>query len=194
MFTLVESPTNHFTLLPLPSIFFENPPPFGAGALLLLNRFNNNSATLLPAHLQGIAIAAAQAKSSMNSAFASCEVYGFTDRSGSESVNKVMSNQRASAALGAMKAAAGLDGVNFSNGLGERFADEYFQVDEDARNDVFRGVAVYLWESFNTATDPFLKVNVAFASPSSGIEGRDRIFLAALHMGRHRAQPASPFR
>ena len=82
----------------------------------------------------------------------------------------------------------------FANGLGERFADEYFQSGEDSRDDVFRGVLCYLWESFATATDPFLKVNIAFAAPPLEGGGPRRIFLAALHMGRSAPSHAPPSR
>ena len=35
MFIPTDSPTGHFTLLPMPREFFETPPPFGGGALLV---------------------------------------------------------------------------------------------------------------------------------------------------------------
>jgi hypothetical protein len=196
MFTVVTSPTGHFTLAPIPDRFFEIPPPFGAGALLVLNRFANNSAALLPEHIQGIQIAAAQARLSFGPNSGACEVYGITDRTGSEELNRQLSARRAQAALTALSGAIGLLGgsIQFSNGLGERFADEYFQLADGkpGQDANFRGAACYIWESLSTATDPFLRVNVAFASPPSG--GGNRSFLAALHMGRLRAQPVSPFR
>ena len=196
MFTAVDSPTGHFALVPIPARFFEVPPPFGAGALLVLNRFANNSAALLPPHMAGIQIAAAQARSSFGSSSGACEVYGITDRTGSETLNRELSKRRAQAALSALTSAMSLlDGaITFSNGLGERFADEYFQASDNSRDENFRGVACYIWESFATATDPFLKVNVAFAAPPLGGGDGRRVFLAALHMGRHRAQPLSVFR
>ncbi len=192
MFTDVRSSTGHFALLPIPSVFFETPPPFGAGALLVLNRFDNNSAKLRTEHFQGISIAAAQAGRSVSA----LEIYGITDRAGSEALNFALSRQRAQTALAALGVAVGLGPTNiqFANGLGERFAAEYFALkganDRDAN---MRGVACYLWESFATATDPFLKVSVAFASPPAGGGGRGRNFLPALHMGRLRMQPRSTF-
>jgi hypothetical protein len=196
VFTEVRSPTGHFSLIPVPSRFFETPPPFGAGALLVLNRFKNNSADLLPEHMVGIQLAAGQANLSFGVGSGACEVYGITDRTGSEELNRELSSRRASAALAALSGAMGLlDGtIRFSNGLGERFADEYFQLADGkpGQDENFRGAACYLWESFATATDPFLRVSVAFAAPPNG--GESRSFLAALHMGRLRAQPASPFR
>jgi hypothetical protein len=198
MFTAVSSPTGHFTLLPIPEEFFETPSPFGSGALLVLNKFANNSAALQAAHLEGILIAAAQAKQTFGANGGACEAYGLTDRTGSEQLNLELSARRAKAALTAMSEAMGFQDFNtqFSNGLGERFADEYFQLRDgkEGRDDNFRGVACYFWESFSTATDTALRINVAFASPPAGGGGRRRTFLAALHLGRHRAQPASPFR
>ena len=51
MFTNVESPTGHFTLLRFPDTFHELPNPFGVGGLLILNKFANNSAKLQSEHL-----------------------------------------------------------------------------------------------------------------------------------------------
>lgn len=197
MFTEVRSPTGHFSLLPFPAEFFEFPPVFGAGALLVLNKFGNNSAALLPQHIQGIQIAAEQAKQTFSNGSGACEVYGLTDRTGSEELNRELSTRRARATLDAMSVAMSFADFNaqFSNGLGERFADEYFKLQDGkpGRDENFRGVACYLWESFSTATDTFLRVNVSFAAPPLD-PGRRRTFLAALHMGRLRAQPLSPFR
>ena len=95
MFTEVRSPTGHFSLLPFPSNFFETPPPFGAGGLLVLNRFKNNSADLLPEHLAGIQLAAGQANLTFGVGSGACEVYGITDRTGSEDLNRELSSRRA---------------------------------------------------------------------------------------------------
>lgn len=195
MFTTVDSPSGHFILLPFPNDFLELPNPFGVGGLLILNKFANNSARLHPEHVRGIAIAAAQGTATFGAGSGALECYGITDRSGSETLNKVLSTRRAEAALGALGTAMGLgqSNVRFANGLGERFADEYFGQGEDSRNDVFRGVVCYLWESLSAATDPVLRINIAFAAPPLEGGGRRRIFLAALHMGRLRALPRSPF-
>jgi OmpA family len=196
MFTTVESPTGHFTLIRFPEDFHELPNPFGSGGLLILNRFANNSAQLQSEHKRGLLIAASQARETFGAGNGALEVYGTTDRSGSESLNKALSTRRAEAALATLRDAMALSpsSFTFANGLGERFADEYFAQGEDSRNDVFRGVLCYLWESFSTATDAVLRINVAFAAPPLEGDGRRRIFLAALHMGRLRAQPPSPFR
>jgi hypothetical protein len=191
MFSEVRSPTGHFSLLPLPAIFFDIPPPFGAGAMLVLNKFANNSSKLLPQHMIGISTAASQGKGIVGA----CEVYGITDRAGSEDLNKALSVKRANAALTALKTALSLESFNtvFANGLGERFADEYFKNADNSREAGFRGVVCYLWQSFATATDASLKINVAFASPPDGGGDRRRAFLAPLHMGRLRTTPRSPF-
>src|SRR4051794_3342207 len=97
MFTEVRSPTGHFTLLPFPDNFFEFPPAFGVGAMLVLNKFSNNSASLLAPHIQGIQLAAEQAKQTFSANSGACEVYGITDRTGSEQLNKELSGRRASA-------------------------------------------------------------------------------------------------
>ncbi len=197
MFTEVRSPTGHFSLLPFPPDFFESPPVFGVGALLVLNKFANNSAALLPQHIQAIQIAAAQAKQTFTADSGACEVYGLTDRTGSDELNRELSSRRAQATLNAMSAAMSFADFNaqFANGLGEQFADKYFKLADGkaGKDENFRGVACYLWDSFSTATDTFLRVNVAFAAPPLD-GGARRTFLAALHMGRHLAQPASPFR
>jgi hypothetical protein len=106
-----------------------------------------------------------------------------------------MSIQRANASLNALKAALGFTSFNvtWANGLGERFADEYFQEADNRRDGNFRGTACYLWESFTTAIDPILQLEVKFASPPMAGAPRRRAFLAPLHMGRFRAQPRSPF-
>jgi hypothetical protein len=102
--------------------------------------------------------------------------------------------RRAEAAMDGIRASMSLQGnIVFANGLGERLADEYFQLPDDTRNANFRGVACYLWESFSTARDPFLRLSVAFATPPTGGSALNRRFLSALHMGRHRAQPRSTF-
>jgi hypothetical protein len=201
MFAVVQSPTEHFLIAPLPPSFFETPPPFGGGAMLILNKFDNNSASLRAEHVQGILIAAAQASGNVSA----CEAYGITDRTGSESFNLALSTRRANTALAALNTALSLGSsrLTFANGLGERFADEYFQLADGTesgkkkgttgRNEDFRGVVCYLWESFATATDPFLQVSIAFAAPPTGGGGLSRTFLPALHMGRLRAQPRSPF-
>jgi len=191
MFTRVGSPTGHFILDPLPASLFEFPPAFGGAALLRLVRFDNNSAALRPEHLQGIAIAAQQAGGQMQA----CECYGVTDRSGSEELNRALSSRRAQTALTSLTSALGLTEarVTFANGLGERFAAEYFAMADNQREGGFRGVACYLWESFAVATDPFLKISVSFASPPDGGGGQSKILLSPLHMGRLRAQPRSPF-
>jgi hypothetical protein len=198
MFTATQSPTGHFSLLPFPPDFFELPPVFGAGAMLVLNKFANNSASLLPQHLLGIQIAVEQAKQTFSSGSGACEVYGITDRTGSDELNRQLSTRRAQAALNAVSAAMSFGDFNaqFANGLGEQFAEKYFLLADGkaGQNENFRGVVCYLWESFNTATDVFLRVNVAFASPPAGGGGSRRTFLAALHMGRHLALPVSPFR
>ena len=195
MFTFIDSPTGQFTLLPFPAEFFDTASPFGNGALLLLNQFANNSAVLRAAHVQGILIAAAQASATFGTGFGALEVYGLTDRTGSEALNLELSTRRAQAALSALSSAMALGSTNvvFSNGLGERFADEYFQKADNTRDAQFRGVACYLWESFSTAIDPILRLNVSFAAPPTGGGGKRRLFLGALHMGRLRAQPRPPF-
>jgi OmpA family len=195
MFIPTDSPTGHFTLLPMPREFFETPPPFGGGALLVLNKFANNSASLRAEHMVGIRIAAAQAAATFGPSTGSLEVYGLTDRTGSEQLNKDLSGRRARAALEALRAAMGLGDfrATFANGLGERFAAEYFELADNSRDDMFRGVACYLWESFTMARDPILRLEISFATPPTGGSPRRRVFLAALHMGRLRAQPASPF-
>lgn len=191
MFTSVDSPSGHFTLLPIPREFFEFSSPFGGSAMLILQKFKNNSSQLLSEHMRGIAIAASQASGGVSA----CEVYGVTDRSGSEDLNRALSLQRATNALEALKPALGLLPFNttFAGGLGERFADEYHQRADNERNDLFRGVVCYLWESLGAATDTVLKIEVSFAAPPLGGFGRRRIFLPPLHMGRLRTVPRPPF-
>lgn len=130
--------------------------------MLVLNKFANNSSRLLPEHLQAFSIAATQAGGNVSA----LEIYGITDRKGSEAVNKVVSTQRANAALGPLKKMLGLSPLSttFANGLGERFADEYHQ-----------------------------RVSVGFATPPTGGGGQGAVFLSPLHMGRLRAQPRSSF-
>ncbi|MEO8027226.1 MAG: OmpA family protein, partial [Bryobacteraceae bacterium] len=166
MFSEVRSPTGHFALVPMPGTFFENPSPFGGSALLVLNRFDNNSAKLRSEHLQGITVAAAQASGRVKV----LELYGITDRSGSDALNMALSIRRADAALAALSTALGLgpNNITFANGLGERFADQYFMLKQNARDPTMRGVACYLWDSLSTARDPFLRVAVAFAAPPRG--------------------------
>ncbi len=190
-FSPVVSNTGHFTITPFPATLFETPPPFGAGALLVLNKYDNDSFSMRSEHALGISIAAAQAANSVRA----LEIYGITDRAGSESHNLTLSRRRAETARTALMTALGLgpNSITFANGLGERFAAEFFDLKgENDRDPTMRGVACYLWDSFAVATDPFLQVSVAFATPPTG-GGRFRSFLAALHMGRLRAQPRSIF-
>ena len=192
MFSAVDSPSGHFTLMPIPSEFFELPSPFGAGsAMLILQKFANNSAQLVSEHMRGISIAASQA----NGQVSACEVYGVTDRAGSEDLNRALSLQRAVSTLEALKPALSIQPFHtvFAGGLGERFAEEYHQRADNERNENFRGVVCYLWESFSAATDTILKIEVAFAAPPLGGTGRRRIFLPPLHMGRLRTVPRPPF-
>jgi hypothetical protein len=201
MFSRVDSNTGHFKILPLPADLFLDPSPFGDGALLFLKKFDNNSAALLPAHSQGILLAAGQALATFGqNSRPALEAYGITDRSGSDALNKSLSTKRAQNALDAMIAAMSLssDRITFANGLGERFADEYFQIKDDRsdpsfRNENFRGVALYIWQSLSTAQETGLRLNVAFAAPPTGGGPGRKNFLSFLHLGRIRALPRSPF-
>jgi hypothetical protein len=191
MFSEVRSPTGHFTLAPIPATYFGTPSPFGSGGFLVLNKFDNNSSVLLRQHRLGIQIAAAQGTGHVSC----CEVYGITDRAGSESLNLALSTRRARGALTALTAALGFRSHNivYSKGIGERFMAEYYGAADRTRDTNFRGVACYLWESFDTATDAFLRVNIAFAGPPGGGAGSVSSYLAPLHMGRLRTMPLSPF-
>jgi hypothetical protein len=195
MFLKTLGPKAQFTLLPMPPQFFELPQPFGGAALLVLNDFATNSARLTPEHIAGIRLAAAQASLTFGPRTGSLEVYGVTDRAGSEKLNKDLSNRRASAALEALQSAMGLGefGVKFANGLGERFAAEYFEDPDNSRQAGLRGAACYLWDSFSTARDTILRLEISFAAPPTGGGSFRRAFLGPLHMGRHRTSPPSPF-
>ncbi|MFO0915865.1 MAG: hypothetical protein U0795_23100 [Pirellulales bacterium] len=195
MFTFTESPTGKFTLIPMPDRFFEFPSSNSGGALLILNGFANNSATLLAEHHLGILIAATQAMASFGTGSGALEFYGVTDRTGSDEYNLQLSRQRAATALNVMKSAMGLADhlVAFSNGLGERLADEYYQKQDNTRSDGLRGVACYLWDSVNRATDPFFRLEIAFAAPPTGGDPARRALLGPLHLGRLKSSPRSPF-
>lgn len=195
MFTFTEGPTGKFTLIPMPDRFFEFPSSNSGGALLILNGFANNSATLTSEHNQGILIAATQAMASFGTGSGALEFYGITDRTGSADYNLQLSRQRAATALSAMRSAMGLQDrmLAFSNGLGERLADEYYQQQDNTRSDGFRGVACYLWDSLNRATDPFFQLEIAFAAPPTGGDPARRALLAPLHLGRLKSAPRSPF-
>lgn len=195
MFTFTESPTGKFTLIPMPNRFFELPSPSGGGALLILNGFANNSANLQSEHFQGIQIAAAQAAASFGAGSGALEFYGITDRTGTAEYNLQLSRLRAATALNTMRATMGLADrmVTFSNGLGERLAEEYFEHLDNTRSEGFRGVACYIWESMNRATDPFFQLEVAFAAPPTGGSPTNRVLLAPLHLGRLKSSPRSPF-
>ena len=110
MFVSTVGPTGQFTLQPMPPQFFELPQPFGGAALLVLNDFANNSATLTAEHMAGIHLAAAQAALTFGPQTGSLEIYGITDRAGSENLNKDLSNRRANAALDALRGVMGLGG------------------------------------------------------------------------------------
>ena len=108
-----------------------------------------------------------------------------------------LSIRRANNALDALKRSLQLDNlaVTFANGLGERFAAEYFeQMKQDGtRSPLLRGVACPLWGYISDATDPILRLNISFAAPPTGGGPKRRAFLAPLHMGRLKSQPPSPF-
>jgi len=187
MFTVIDNPTGHFTLLPFPSSLFFEPPPFGAGAMLVLNEFRLNSSKLNAEHVRGMTILAGQAQATWGGVeLAVGEFFGVTDRSGSDSFNQKLSTQRAKSARDALWGVLGLGDANltFSVGLGEQFAAEYYQEADNTQHGGFRGVACYLWESLSTARDPGLRIEIASASPPEGGFGNRRIFLPPLHLGR----------
>jgi hypothetical protein len=194
MFATVESPTGHFHIRAMPPRFFLDPSPFGDGGMLILNSFKNNSSKLAGEHYRGVEIFAAQAKAAFESGFGAGEFYGITDRSGSEAYNYKMSRFRADNAKSALWAAMGFTDERGSHveGLGERFAAEYYGKADNSRHEGFRGVACYLWQSFATARDPILRMEIAAAGPPDGGGDFRRLYLAALHMGRR--NPDNPFR
>lgn len=190
MFTAFDDPSGHFSFSPLPAKFFLDQSPFGGGALLVLNKFDKNSTSTNARHGMGIARAVAQVISAFGPQKGLLEVYGISDRTGSESINLTISAARARNALAQVKGALGLSDFNMTSsaGLGERFADEYFQ-DKDLSNDAnMRGVACYFWESISVAQDPVLVLSIKFATPPKG-----NTMLGPLFLGRFRSSPPSPF-
>jgi hypothetical protein len=194
MIVSVDSPTGHFSIRPIPPRFFFDPSPFGNGGMLVLNSFPNNSSKLVGEHHRGIKVFAAQAKAAFLGGFGAGEFYGITDRTGSESYNFKMSQFRAANARDAVWAAMDFNDerVSFVEGLGERFAAEYFAEADNSRHGGFRGVACYVWPTFATGRDPGLRIEIAAAGPPEGGGAFRRTFLAALHMGRR--NPECPFR
>jgi hypothetical protein len=196
MFSVIADPKGFFALRPLPKSLFDIASPFGSGAQLFLLRFPKNSATLLPQHLAGIGIAAAQARLTFGSSSGVIEAYGMTDRSGSDAFNKQLSVKRAENVKNTLLGAMGLSGSggSFSNGLGEQFEKEYFpESPEDSSNDAFRGVVCYLWESIATARDAALRIQIAFANPPMSNETGRATLLGPLNLGRLRSSPRSVF-
>lgn len=190
MFKAFDDPKGNFSFFPLPSLFFLDPSPFGNGALLVLKKFALNSTALSAAHGAGIKQAAGQVISTFGKDQGSLEVYGLTDRSGSETINMTVSAARANTVLRAVKAALGLSDFHMTSsmGLGERFADEYQENRDNTKNENMRGVACYFWESISTARDPMLVTSIKFAKPPNGGP-----LLGPLFLGRFRSTPPSPF-
>lgn len=196
MFSATDDPGGFFALRPLPKLLFDIASPFGSGAQLFLLRFPKNSAQLLPQHLAGVSLAAAQAKQTFGESAGALEVYGLTDRSGTDAFNLGLSTQRAKNAETALRGAMGLGSFNqsFSNGLGEEFEKLYFPNFKDGSSaDQFRGVVCYLWESIATARDVGLRIQVAFAAPPMSDDDGRKSVLGPLHMGRVRMTPRSTF-
>lgn len=194
MFAPVDDPKGNWSFVPIPRKFFLEATPFGGGAVLILNKFLNNSGAVLTTHSPGIAVAIAQARANFGPGNGVLEVYGLTDRTGSDAYNLDLSAKRAKNALLFLKVGLGLSDFNltWSAGLGERFAAEYYQEKDSTIDANFRGVACYLWDSFSTATDIALQLHIKFASPPGGA-GAERSLLGPLHLGRFRSSPPSPF-
>ncbi|MET3691828.1 hypothetical protein ABID43_001353 [Methylobacterium goesingense] len=185
-----DDPAGYFSFSPIPSKFFLDPPVFGGGGLLVLNKFKTNSASLSAQHGIGIKLAVAQVLTNFGRDQGNLELYGVTDRAGSETYNMTLSAARARSTLTAVKAALGLSEIHLcsSAGLGERFADEYYGEADKTHDAAFRGVACYFWDSLATAHDPGLRLAIQFARPPKG----ERI-LGPLYLGRYRSSPPSPF-
>lgn len=190
MFTPFSDPGGNFAFVPMPAKLFSDPPVFGGGALLVLNQFATNATSISAKHSAGIKFAAAQVRANFGQDEGVLEVYGVTDRTGSEKVNNTISAARARNVLTTVKATLGLSEFHLtaSAGLGERFADEYRQEKDGSKDANMRGVACYFWESIATARDPMLVLSIKFARPPKG-----DVLLAPLFLGRFQSSPPSPF-
>lgn len=197
MFVTVASNDGSFLIRPIPKVFFFDPVPFGAGAMLILTNFPLNSSNLTAEHIRGVTILASQAQAAWGSrslgGLSVGEFLGITDRSGGDKSNERLSLKRAKTARDALWAAMGKSDVDlsFSHGLGEQFAARYYGQKDGTRSAGFRGVVCYLWESSTTARDVGLKLAIKAAAPPEGGFGLSRQFLPPLHLGRK--VPNSPF-